>query len=124
MVQRAYTPVSSHDAKGYLELLIKVYHRTEQFPEGGKMTIGFEELEVGDNVEFKGPLGSFEWLGKGVAKWKGVERKAKNIGMICGGSGTFLPSDFLFFPLLSVHRTDRTIKHKQVSPQLSKSSVA
>lgn len=95
LVQRAYTPVSGKDAKGHVELLIKVYHRTEDFPEGGKMTLGFEELEVGDKVEFKGPLGSFEWLGKGVAKWRGVERKARNIGMICGGSGqSSIPARF------------------------------
>ncbi|GAA5907038.1 hypothetical protein JCM5296_006574 [Sporobolomyces johnsonii] len=87
LVQRAYTPVSLSDAKGFLDLLIKVYFRTPAFPEGGKMTLGFEELQVGDNVEFKGPLGSFEWLGKGTARWRGVERKAKHIGMICGGSG-------------------------------------
>jgi len=91
-------------------LLIKVYFRTPDFPDGGKMTLGFEELLVGDRVEFKGPLGSFEWLGKldptlslarvetehafpyvgnGTAKWRGVERKPKQIGMICGGSGEF-----------------------------------
>lgn len=89
LVQRAYTPVSSHSAKGHLDLLVKVYHRTASFPNGGKMSLGFEELQVGDKVEFKGPLGSFEWLGKGLAKWRGVERRAKNIGMICGGSGQF-----------------------------------
>ena len=38
----------------------QVYHRTPEFPEGGKMTLGFEELIVGDKVEFKGPLGSFQ----------------------------------------------------------------
>lgn len=107
LVQRAYTPVSGKDTKGHVELLIKVrrsfsilasllicslkvYHRTADFPEGGKMTLGFEELEVGDTVEFKGPLGSFEWLGNGVAKWRGVERNARNIGMICAGSGASL----------------------------------
>ncbi|CEQ42493.1 SPOSA6832_04325, partial [Sporobolomyces salmonicolor] len=86
LVQRAYTPVSMSNAKGFLDLLIKVrpffyflfhatkrkltsfplsqvYFRTPAFPEGGKMTLGFEELQVGDVVEFKGPLGSFEWLG-------------------------------------------------------------
>jgi NAD(P)H-flavin reductase len=51
----------------------------------------FAELEVGDEIELKGPLGSFEWLGKGVANWRGVKRKTRNIGMICGGSG---PSSF------------------------------
>ena len=56
------------------------------------MTLGFEELVVGDTVEFKGPLGSFKWLGKGTASWRGVERKAKNVGMICAGSGgSFAP---------------------------------
>ncbi|GAA5999899.1 hypothetical protein JCM10207_005962 [Rhodosporidiobolus poonsookiae] len=87
LVQRAYTPVSKGGAKGYLDLLIKVYFRTSAHPEGGKMTLGFEELQVGDTVEFKGPLGSFEWVGKGTCRWKGVERKVKHIGMVCGGSG-------------------------------------
>ncbi|GAA5967839.1 hypothetical protein JCM11641_005782 [Rhodosporidiobolus odoratus] len=87
LVQRAYTPVSKGGAKGFLDLLIKVYFRTPAFPEGGKMTLGFEELQVGDIVEFKGPLGSFEWLRAGACRWKGVEKKVKHIGMVCGGSG-------------------------------------
>lgn len=70
----------------------QVYHRTAQFPDGGKMTMGFDALKTGDKVEFKGPLGSFEWLGSGMARWKGVERKASQIGMICGGSGKFFRS--------------------------------
>ncbi|SGY20627.1 BQ5605_C016g08109 [Microbotryum silenes-dioicae] len=87
LVQRAYTPVSSNTAQGFLDLLIKVYFRTPDFPEGGRMTLGFDELQIGDKVEFKGPLGSFRWLGKGMCNWKGVKRRARNIGMICGGSG-------------------------------------
>jgi len=53
------------------------------------MSVGFSELVVGDTVEMKGPLGSFTWEGRGVAVWKGVRRKVKNIGLICGGSGSF-----------------------------------
>jgi nitrate reductase (NAD(P)H) len=47
-------------------LLIKVYFPTPGFPNGGKMTLGFEELSIGDKIEFKGPLGSFEWLGESL----------------------------------------------------------
>lgn len=104
--------MSSQDAKGFLDMLIKVrlhsshpsalerlliasrvcvqvYFRTPQFPEGGKMTLGFEELQIGDKVEFKGPLGSFRWVGDGVCNWRGVERKVRKIGMVCGGSGEY-----------------------------------
>lgn len=51
------------------------------------MTLGFEELEIGDCVEFKGPLGNFKWLGRGMAEWRGVKRQVGKIGMICAGSG-------------------------------------
>jgi nitrate reductase (NAD(P)H) len=51
------------------------------------MTTGFHLLEIGDEVELKGPLGSFVWTGNGTAMWKGVRRRMKRIGLICGGSG-------------------------------------
>ena len=53
------------------------------------MTVGFNQLKVGDTIEIKGPLGSFVWQGAGTALWKGVTRKVKEIGLVCGGSGTF-----------------------------------
>ncbi|EPQ53162.1 nitrate reductase [Gloeophyllum trabeum ATCC 11539] len=87
LVQRAYTPVSWHKSAGSVEFLIKIYHPSPQYPAGGKMTVGFHQLTIGDLVELKGPLGSFEWRGSGVAVWKGVERRIKNLGLICGGSG-------------------------------------
>lgn len=48
---------------------------------------GFNELEVGETMEFKGPLGSFVWEGKGTCSWRGVQRKVRKLGMLCGGSG-------------------------------------
>uniref|UniRef100_A0A2N9I9E2 cytochrome-b5 reductase n=1 Tax=Fagus sylvatica TaxID=28930 RepID=A0A2N9I9E2_FAGSY len=48
-VIRPYTPISDPDAKGYFDLLIKVY------PEG-KMSQHFASLKPGDVVEVKGPI--------------------------------------------------------------------
>ena len=87
MVQRAYTPVSSATAKGHIDLLIKLYLANETWRNGGKMTTGFHELEVGDEIEFKGPLGSFTYLERGLCRWRGVDRRIKTFGMICAGSG-------------------------------------
>ncbi|KIJ61879.1 hypothetical protein HYDPIDRAFT_95803 [Hydnomerulius pinastri MD-312] len=87
LVQRAYTPVSQQGAVGFIDFLIKLYLPSSQFPTGGKMTTGFHQLVLGDSIELKGPLGSFVWTGNGVANWKGIERKVKEVGMICGGSG-------------------------------------
>lgn len=68
------------------------------------MTLGFEELEVGETVEFKGPLGSFEWLGRGSYRWRGEERRASHVGMVCAGSGTppFFPSPLRGRALISL----------------------
>lgn len=87
IVQRAYTPVSREQEVGHIDLLVKMYLPTDEYPQGGKMSVGFHQLVVGDAVELKGPLGSFVWNGNGVAMWKGVERRVKNIGLICAGSG-------------------------------------
>ncbi|KAI0962720.1 hypothetical protein AcW1_000015 [Taiwanofungus camphoratus] len=87
MVQRAYTPVSKQDAVGFIDFLIKLYLPCKKFPAGGKMTMGFNQLQVGDTIELKGPLGSFVWQGRGSATWKGVPRRVKEVGLVCGGSG-------------------------------------
>ena len=54
------------------------------------MTVGFHQLEVGDTLEVKGPLGSFVWQGSGTALWKGVSRKVTELGLVGGGSGMSL----------------------------------
>ena len=51
------------------------------------MTLGFAELKPGDIVELKGPIGHFVWKSQGMALLDGVERRVREIGMVCGGSG-------------------------------------
>lgn len=92
LIQRAYTPISSEDTTGYIDFLIKMYLPNDKFPDGGKMTTGFNQLVVGDSLELKGPLGSFVWQGQGTAMIKNVKRTFKEIGMICAGSGETQPS--------------------------------
>ncbi|KZT38057.1 hypothetical protein SISSUDRAFT_1047659 [Sistotremastrum suecicum HHB10207 ss-3] len=87
IIQRAYTPVSQQNAVGFIDLLIKLYLSSPQFPEGGKMTTGFHQLQIDDEIELKGPLGSFVWEGKGVARWRDIQIRPKKLGLICGGSG-------------------------------------
>lgn len=92
-VQRAYTPVSSDDELGHFDLLIKVYFPNvhPKFPEGGKLSQHMESLRIGDTIDVKGPIGRFEYLGRGnfrVKKGKEfVERSVKSFGMIAGGTG-------------------------------------
>jgi nitrate reductase (NAD(P)H) len=86
LVQRAYTPVSFRST-GHVDFLVKVYAPTVEFPNGGKMSQGLDELALGDTVELKGPVGSFVHLGKGMVKWRGQERSVKKFGLICGGTG-------------------------------------
>lgn len=70
-VSRSYTPTSNNLDLGRLELVIKCY------PDGlltGQYLAG---LEVGDQVEFRGPKG-------GMKYYNGL---CKKIGMIAGGTG-------------------------------------
>lgn len=87
-IQRAYTPFSGNDQKGFLDILIKVYFPCAEFPHGGKMTNALENLKVGEgSVELKGPLGHFIFEGAGQVKIHGHSRRIKNVAMIAGGSG-------------------------------------
>ena len=51
------------------------------------MTGTLSELEIGDSIELKGPLGSFVWKGDVKFSWRGRERQSRTLGLICGGSG-------------------------------------
>ncbi|KAH8847356.1 hypothetical protein MCOR27_010435 [Pyricularia oryzae] len=84
---RAYTPLSDCVVeKGLLRVLVKIYYKSAGM-EGGKMTQALDHLPVGHWVDFKGPVGRFEYLGKGKCRVSGKERSVRRFIMICGGSG-------------------------------------
>ncbi|ORY78545.1 nitrate reductase [Protomyces lactucae-debilis] len=87
IVMRAYTPVSEQLAKGFLDILVKVYFASTDWPTGGKMTLALESLRLGDTIQVKGPTGHIEYLGRGKLLQHGQERTVKRFLMVSGGSG-------------------------------------
>ncbi|KAM9312614.1 NADH-cytochrome b5 reductase 3 [Gastrophryne carolinensis] len=95
LVVRPYTPVSSDDDKGYVDLVVKIYFKNvhPKFPEGGKMSQYLESLRVGETIDFRGPSGLLTYAGKGAFQIKpdkkspAVTKKVKQLGMIAGGTG-------------------------------------
>lgn len=81
---RPYTPISEMNSKGRLDVLIKLYLEGDI---GGKMSKAMNSLPIGHGVDFKGPIGKFTYLGKGLCSINGTEKKVKKFAMICGGSG-------------------------------------
>uniref|UniRef100_A0A8D1GZB2 cytochrome-b5 reductase n=1 Tax=Sus scrofa TaxID=9823 RepID=A0A8D1GZB2_PIG len=95
LVIRPYTPVSSDDDKGFVDLVIKVYFKDThpKFPAGGKMSQYLESMKIGDTIEFRGPNGLLVYQGKGKfairpdKKSSPVIKTVKSVGMIAGGTG-------------------------------------
>ena len=100
--KRPYTPVSSNRDLGYMDLIIKIYFPNihPDFPKGGKMGMVFENLKIGESLNFWGPGGFVNHQihengvdmsyhqNKSKTEENYVERKNVNhIGMIAGGSG-------------------------------------
>lgn len=83
---RSYTPISPTSKRGFLDVLVKVYFATDAQP-GGKMTKALDAIPTGHFVEMKGPIGKFEYVGKGECRINGKPRHVKRFFMICGGSG-------------------------------------
>lgn len=95
LVIRPYTPVSSDDDLGYVDLVIKVYFKDvhPKFPEGGKMSQYMEQMEIGDYLDFRGPNGLLVYDGCGQFNIRPDKKSApeikmaKKVGMIAGGTG-------------------------------------
>ncbi|KAH7385233.1 nitrate reductase [Phaeosphaeria sp. MPI-PUGE-AT-0046c] len=83
---RSYTPISQTTKKGFVDVLIKIYADSQERA-GGKMTKALDAIPVGHWVDFKGPIGKFEYLGRGLCSVNAKERRIKKFHMICGGSG-------------------------------------
>ncbi|CAI9740535.1 NADH-cytochrome b5 reductase 3-like isoform X2 [Octopus vulgaris] len=95
LVVRPYTPVSSDDDKGYMDLVIKVYKKGihPKFPNGGKMSQHVDSLTNEDYIDVKGPSGLLTYHGNGEFHIKPDKKSphevvtVKKIGMIAGGTG-------------------------------------
>jgi nitrate reductase (NAD(P)H) len=88
-ISRAYTPISTNDHVGRVDLVIKTYYKDEhpRFPDGGWLSQYMDKMKVGDELDFKGPTGKIVYEKDGVFKIAGVERKYKKVGCISGGTG-------------------------------------
>lgn len=93
---RPYTPISETTQTGFMEILIKIYFDTKDTA-GGVMTKSLDNLPLGHVVHVKGPIGKFEYLGRGFCSIHGIRRKVKKIAMISAGSG--------ITPILQVFRS-------------------
>ncbi|XP_028853730.1 NADH-cytochrome b5 reductase 1 [Denticeps clupeoides] len=95
LVVRPYTPVSSDDDKGFVDLVVKIYFKNvhPKFPEGGKMSQYLESMQVGDMIDFRGPGGLLEYAGEGRfavqpdKKTPAEMKAASSLGLIAGGTG-------------------------------------
>lgn len=95
LVIRSYTPVSSDDDYGYVDLVVKVYFKNvhPRFPDGGKMSQYLEGLKIGDTITIRGPAGRLTYLDGGKFSIKKLRNepaqivKATKVNMIAGGTG-------------------------------------
>uniref|UniRef100_A0A8B9KQA3 NADH-cytochrome b5 reductase n=1 Tax=Astyanax mexicanus TaxID=7994 RepID=A0A8B9KQA3_ASTMX len=95
LVVRAYTPVSSDEDQGFVDLVVKVYFKNTHpsYPGGGKMSQYLNDLKIGDTIDFRGPNGLLVYNGNGQfairpdKKSDAKVRKFRHVGMIAGGTG-------------------------------------
>lgn len=95
LIIRSYTPVSSDEDKGFVDLVVKVYFKDvhPKFPEGGKMSQYLENMKLNDTIDVRGPSGRLQYTGNGVFLIKKLRKDppvkvvARKLNMIAGGTG-------------------------------------
>lgn len=65
---------------------MRVYFDTTE-RKGGELIKVMDALHIGQYIDFKGPIGRFEYLGKGRCTVNGSEQHVKTFIIISGGSG-------------------------------------
>ncbi|XP_015607691.1 NADH-cytochrome b5 reductase 3 isoform X2 [Cephus cinctus] len=139
VVIRAYTPVSSDDDYGYVDLVIKIYFKNvhPKFPEGGKMSQHLESLKIGETVDFRGPSGRLVYNGNGKFSIKLLRKEPPNeytvkyVVMIAGGTGITPmlqlirkmikePEDHTKVSLLFANQTEKDILLRNELDEISK----
>lgn len=84
---RAYTPISDIAEKGRLRVLVKIYKAGHGRNVGGRMTQALDSIPLGHFVDFKGPVGKFEYHDHGFCSIAGQKHHVRHLIMICAGSG-------------------------------------
>lgn len=115
LVIRPYTPISSDDDVGYVDLVVKVYFKDvhPKFPAGGKMSQYLDQMKIGDKIAFRGPSGRLQYLGNGQFSIKKLRKDppktvtAKRVNMIAGGTG-ITPMLQLIRDVLKRNEKDKT----------------
>merc|ERR1711962_624977 len=95
LIVRPYTPTSSDEDHGFMDLVVKVYFKNvhPKFPDGGKMSQYLEAMDIGDYIDVRGPNGLLQYSAPGTFGIKADKKsepqikQAKKIGMIAGGTG-------------------------------------
>ncbi|KAH7915866.1 hypothetical protein BJ138DRAFT_1097619 [Hygrophoropsis aurantiaca] len=87
-ITRQYTPISETFELGVVVLLVKIYFPTNTKPQGGLMTTALDALPISSVVDLKGPMGKFEYLGRGrISRTTKPQLEISTLVMICAGSG-------------------------------------
>ena len=92
LVVRPYTPVTSDEDLGHMDLVVKVYFKNvhPKFPDGGKMSQHLENMKIGDTIDVRGPSGLLVYKGEGEFAIKPDKKsaaksvKASKVSMIAG----------------------------------------
>lgn len=89
-LRHTYTPLSLTTTTGHVEILVKVYYPTPEFPKGGALTQILDKVKLGEEIIVSGPRGKHQYLGRGNFQFKEDENKTrhfKKLTFLAGGSG-------------------------------------